>query len=200
MEEARGFYRVELPIPPRTEGRPADAKLLMALRPLWPLLRVGQFALPAGSAARTRALRRTFPQAFAAINRQDFALVNSYYRRDAEMRADPEAVKQLGLEKVYRGRRLLEQLTEDWNEAFSEWRWEMPLLLDGGNRWVVLGHIVTVGAVSDIEVSRRIAAATLVRHGQIARQDLFWEWEDALAVYELPPPEEIPWAKGQGPG
>jgi hypothetical protein len=88
-------------------------------------------------------------------------------------------------------------MTLGWNEAFSEWRWEVPLLIDGGSRWVALGEIVTIGAASDIEVRRKIAAATVVLGGQVARQDLFWEWEDALAAFGLAGPDQIPWAPGQ---
>ena len=195
-----GFFRVSLPVHEPSAERPGRDQMLLAARPLWPVLRLVQTMLRPGSRARARWVRETFPSAFAAINRQDFILVNSYYRRDAELRADPEAIQQLGLEPVYRGRGSLRELTLGWDEAFAEWRWEVPLLIDGGNRWVALGEIVTVGAASEIEVRRRISATTVVRGGQIARQDLFWEWEDALAVFGLPAPEEIPWAKGEGPG
>ena len=194
------FFRVRLPVPEPVNERPGRDRLLLAARPLWPAFRRFQAVLRPGSRMRAQWVRQTFPAAFAAINRQDFVLVNSFYRRDAEMRADPEAIQQLGLEPVYHGRDSLRALTEGWNEAFAEWRWEVPLLVDGGSRWVALGEIVTVGAASEIEVRRPIAASTHVRGGQIARQNLHWEWDDALAVFDLPSPEEIPWAEGEDPG
>lgn len=195
---AQAFYRVPLPVPDPAAARPARDWLLLAARPLWPVLRRCQALLRPGTRVRARWVQQTFPAAFAAINRQDFVLVESYYSRDAVMHGDPDAVMQLGLDPVYRGRRSLRALTEGWNEAFAEWRWEVRLLIDGGDRWVALGEIVTVGASSEIEVRRPIAATTRVRGGQISHQDLYWEWEDALAVFGLPAPDEIPWADGQG--
>ncbi|MEA2348459.1 MAG: hypothetical protein QOG62_2246 [Thermoleophilaceae bacterium] len=196
---SQSFYRVRLPIPEPAADRPARDRLMLAMRPLWPALRRCQAVLRPGTRARAWSVRQTFPAGYAAVNRQDLVLVESYYRRDAEVRADPEAVMQLGLKAVYIGRGAMRELSEGWNEAFASWRWEMPLLIDGGDRWVALGEIVTIGASSEIEVGRRIAAATRLRGGQIAHQNFFWEWEDALAVFGLPAPEEIPWAEGQGP-
>lgn len=189
MSEA---VHITLEPPPLGQQRGLREWLLIAARPLWPLMRRGLALQRPGAPGRVRNIKSGFAMTFAAVNRGDFLLVEGHYTPDCELVIDPDSVLQLDLAASYRGREGIRQIMASWDDAFREWGWQVTDMVDQRDRWVGLGELIGTGGVSGIAVRSRIGIVTDMRKGRIWRQHYFWKWEDALAHAGLPPLDQIP--------
>jgi hypothetical protein len=94
----------------------------------------------------------------------------------------------LGLADRYGGHEGWRQFYADFVESFTDVRYEVKRVLDGGDRLVFEFDVHGRGRVSGAEVVLRVdTAVRLSPRGKIERQDLFWQrtWEDALEAAGL---------------
>ena len=97
----------------------------------------------------------------------------------------------LGLADRYHGHEGWRQFYADFVESFTDLRYVVKRVLDGGNRLVFEFDFHAKGKASGAEVVLRVPTAVrLSPRGKIERQDLFWQgtWEDAMEAAGLPTP------------
>jgi len=89
---------------------------------------------------------------------------------------------------VYRGHEGLLRFYRQWADAWAD-NWAEPQeLIDLGDRLVLLGEIKARGGESGIEVGRRYAILWHIRHGKLAREQVFNDPAEALEAVGLPAP------------
>jgi ketosteroid isomerase-like protein len=110
---------------------------------------------------------------FAAMARSDIDLVLTYYEPDAEVWM--EGMEGVGISECYRGHDGVRALYADIDEAWSDWRWTVDGVADGGNRFAVKGDFVSYGRGSGAETALKGGATVieLSRRGRVARQNWF---------------------------
>lgn len=125
----------------------------------------------------TWALRR----GFLAHDRKDVAVTLLVYEPDVEITLSGAAG--LGLEERYSGREAWYDFTDDLYESFTDLRYEVKRILDGGDRIVFEFDFLAAGKISEIEV--KLSVGTVMQfspRGKVQRQELFWQdgWKLAL--------------------
>ncbi len=142
---------------------------------------------PSSSRTRRRILGEAFGRSFAAINRRDYWFVPFVYEPDCEIHAKGEW-STLGLSD-YHGYGGWLKLMEDTLETFPDLRWAPKRFLDLGERVLVQGIIAGSGATSGARTDQQIGSVyRMSPRGRIARQDLYWTWDEALAAEGLHAP------------
>ena len=172
--------------------RPAPERARLVDRVLahapW-LLRLGlaMFArLPAGSRLRRRALQEGLARVFAAVNRRDDPwYIAAGYEPDCEIH--PAAgFRTLGMAACYRGHAGWREIIDDVREPLPDVRWVPEHVIDLGNRWVVRLGMWGSGRASGVRTNHTWGSVYhLSPRGRIARQDLYWTWDEALAAAGL---------------
>lgn len=175
-------------VPPAREGstRPMLDQVLAAA-PRWLLgLAVGIIALlPASSRLRRRVLQQGMSHAWAAANRGDWWFMQIMYEPDCELIVATE-FQTLGLADRYRGHGGPQELADAWRNELPDVRWDPEHLIDLGDRWVLRARVSGSGRKSRARVDRTWGSVYhLSSRGRIARQDIFWTWEETIAAERL---------------
>jgi hypothetical protein len=174
-------------VPPATErmSRPALERAL-ALAPA--LLGRGAASiahLPASSRLRQRALQWAFSRGFAAINRGDPWFISVAYEPDCEI-YPAAGFRTLGLAERYRGHDGWREMTDAIREPLPDVRYTAQRLIDLGDRWVLRLEMSGSGRTSGVPTSQTFGSVYQVSpRGRIARQDLYWTWDETLAAVGL---------------
>ncbi len=153
-----------------------------------PLLRLGLAAisrLPTTSRLRRRALQVGLARGFDATNRRDDWLIALAYEPDCEFHVDT-GFRTLGLADSYRGREGWRELLEAVAEELPDVRWTPEHLIDLGDRLVLRAGMTGTGRASGAPTQQTWGSVFHVSpRGRVARQDVLWTWEQALAAVGL---------------
>jgi hypothetical protein len=137
------------------------------------------------SRLRRAILRRAIVAGWAEVQRRDFDLNVLFFAADSEYEAPPE-VQALDQAGPLRGRErrveALERLLEVWGFEFGP-----VYLVDLGDRVLSLGVWQTRGRGSGVPLARDLAQLLTLRHGLVAREQIFFSWEEGLRAAGLEP-------------
>ncbi len=145
--------------------------------------------VPSGSALRQRLVSLSVKRAFDAMARSDLELVLLRYDPNVE-------VWMRGMSGVggpdgrYRGHEGVRTIYAEIDEVFSEWRWRISSVVDGGDRLAIRADFFGVGRGSGVETTLNDAgtAARLSARGSATWQEWFVEengWQKALEAAGL---------------
>ena len=124
-------------------------------------------------------------RAWGAANRDDWWFTPAMYERDSEIVVAPE-FRTLGLADRYRGPGGSKELADAWREDIADMRWEPELLIDLGDRWVLRARMSGSGRSSGARGDQTWGSVYhLSSRGRIARQEIYWTWEETLAAAGL---------------
>ena len=184
-----GVEVVRQPLSARERSRPAPEQWLAPRLPrLFALGSRVLFGLSPRSRIRRMLLRRSVCVGQATYNRRDFEALLPLYRPDVEVHSPKEWVALGDFDPVYRGHEGLLRFYRQWADAWAD-NWAEPQeLIDLGDRLVLLGEIKARGGESGIEVGRRYAMLWHIRHGKLAREQVFNDPAEALEAVGLPAP------------
>jgi ketosteroid isomerase-like protein len=144
-------------------------------------------ALPPGSPARRRALKRMVDRAWAALSRGDDEIVMLAFDPDVEFNLIGGEVDLLGLAERYRGH-------EGWREFIRLWRAEWvglqithtpEALIDLGDRLVMRVTLTARGATSGADVAQTMGIVAWFADGAVVRQDNYYRWSDCVEALGL---------------
>ena len=170
---------------PEHAGRPPLERAL-ALAPR--LMAIGMAVLarlPANSRLRRRVLGEALSRGFAAINRDDPWFIPIGYEPDCEI-YPAAGLRGLGLAHCYRGHAGWREVIDAVTEPFPDLRWVPEHLIDLGDRWVLRLSMNGTGHVSGVPTRQTWGSVYHVSsRGLIARQDIYWTWEETLAAAGL---------------
>ncbi|MEK6328319.1 MAG: FAD-dependent monooxygenase [Actinomycetota bacterium] len=143
------------------------------------------FRLSPRSRIRQKMLARAVCVGQATYNRRDFEALLPLYHRDVEVHSPKEWVQLGDFDPVYRGHEGLVRFYRQWADAWAD-NWAGPQeLIDLGDRMVLLGEIKARGGASGIEVGQGYAMLWHIRHGKLAREQVFNDPAEALEAVGL---------------
>ncbi len=127
-------------------------------------------------------------RAFAAMARSDVELLLLSYEPDVEVWM--RSMSGVGISDCYRGHEGIRALYADLDDAFSDWRWTIRAVVDGGDRIAIRADFVGVGRSSGVRISVNDGgtAVKLSARGRAVWQEWFAEqdgWKQALEAVEL---------------
>jgi ketosteroid isomerase-like protein len=165
-------------------GRSVEERVILRLpTPVVRLLIRGMARLPPGSHLRLRLLKHSIARGMEAGSREDWALPLRFYEPDVEFRNPGEAARALGLPERYDGHQGFRDVWRDWKQDMDDFRVEPEEIIDHGDRVVLRARIVGRGRASGALTSQTVGTIyDLSPRGLIARQDIYWTWEEALAA------------------
>lgn len=138
------------------------------------------------SRLRRALLRRAIVSGWDAATRGDYELMLVRYASDVEVDFDSE-FEPLGLGGTFRGHDGVVKVIGAFEEAW-EGRQSIPALaLDLGDRFVVLGTFRLPGSASGMVFEREFAQLSSARHGLVARDRYFFDWDKGLRAAGLDP-------------
>lgn len=175
-------------VPPARESstRPTLERVL-AVAPAWLSALPFRFALrmPASFPLRRSLLRWSMARAWAAANRDDWWFIPIIYEPDCEVVVAAE-FRTLGLADTYRGHGASQELADAWRKELPDIRWDPERLIDLGDRWILQAQMSGRGRSSGARTNRTWGCIYhLSSRGRIARQTIYWTWEEALAAAGL---------------
>jgi hypothetical protein len=139
--------------------------------------------LPPGSGLRRRVLKRFFALGFQAISRDDDALLVHAYEPGIQLRIVGPLPAALGLSPEYSGHPGIHQLSRDYRAEMAALVWTPEQLFDLGETIVVRVRNIARGRASGIETSQLQGFVYhLSPRGRIARQEIYWNWEEAARL------------------
>ena len=165
--------------------RPALEWVLAAAPPIARLGLMVLARLPATSRLRRRALQEAFSRGFAALNRRDPWPIPIVYEPDCEIGFAGD-FQMPGFDLVYRGHFGWHEMIDAVRESLPDVRWEPERLIDLGDRWVVRLGLAGSGRTSGAPGQQTWGSVYHVTsRGRIARQDMYWTWEETLSAAGL---------------
>jgi hypothetical protein len=148
--------------------------------------------LDRGSRLRRPLVSLLMRQALGWSNRQDLDAILVLCEPDVVLGVHGFAAG-TGLAESYHGHDGMRQYTEDWQLGLGWPQMTIQELIDLGDRLVALVHLDSAGATSGIALtSEPGAVVSFSARGLLARLDLHWEWDDALAAAGLDPGQARP--------
>jgi len=146
--------------------------------------------VPPGSPIRRRLINLSIKRGFDAMARSDLDLILPLFEPDAE--AWMRGMAAVGVDDCYRGREGVRRLYADVDEVFSEWKWTIREVMDGGRVYAIRADFDGVGRGSGLRTTLTDAGTVIWSSPSslIARQDWFVEqggWKKALAASGLTP-------------
>jgi ketosteroid isomerase-like protein len=141
-----------------------------------------------GSALRSRLVNLQVKRAFAAMARSDVEVLLLSYEPDVEVWM--KSMSGVGISDCYRGHAGIRALYADLDDAFSDWRWTIRGVADGGDRIAVRADFVGFGRSSGVRTSIKDGgtAVRLSARGRAVWQEWFVEqdgWKRALEAVGL---------------
>jgi ketosteroid isomerase-like protein len=139
-----------------------------------------------GSRLRRALLCRTAVSGWHATSRRDFELVLIRYAQDVQVEFDPDfaAVDHAG---PFWGHQGMLERERTFQEEWKRFEAEPAMLLDLGNRVVVLGSVRLTGRASGLEFESEVAQVLTVRRGLVARDQIFMAWDKGLRAAGIDP-------------
>ena len=171
---------------PSEEPRPALDRLLVAAPLLVDGLAAAFARMPQGSALRRRLVPWVLKRSFAAQERWDIEFFLLAYEPDVDVSLSGATA--LGLADSYQGHEGWRRFYADFVESFTDVKYRVKRVLDGGDRIVFEFDVHGRGKVSEAGGVLRVDTAVwLSPRGKIERQDLVWQgsWDDALEAAGL---------------
>jgi ketosteroid isomerase-like protein len=119
---------------------------------------------------------------FEALERGDLALVEEFTESDVVMVQPPEVPDA----KTYEGRGAIREAMEDWPTQWEDFRMDLLEIIDAGDDVVlsVTRHRGR-GRESGIEMDFEVFYVSRLRHGRLARLEMFFSREQALEAVRL---------------
>ena len=153
--------------------------------PLLRALQRGFARLPPGSQPRRRVAKRLNALGWAAASREDYEVPLLSCEPDVEIRAISEFARSLGLADSYHGQQGFLDYWRDYRQDMANARVEPEQIIDLGDRVAVRLTMVAVGRSSGVAIRETRGNIVYVSlRGLIARQEVYWTWEDTLAALE----------------
>jgi len=119
---------------------------------------------------------------FEAIARGDLALVEEFTESDVVMVQPPEVPDA----KTYEGRGAIREAMEDWPTQWEDFRMDLVEIIDAGDDAVVsVTRHRGRGRESGIEMDFEVVYVIRLRHGRLARMEMFFSREQALEAAGL---------------
>jgi ketosteroid isomerase-like protein len=167
-------------------GRAFDERVALAMpAPVVRFVLSRTVRLPAGSPARRRGVKRLVELCLDGTNRDDLDFCLLFYEPDVELYAADAAARALGLAARYEGHKGVRALVRDYKEDMDELRFEAQGVHDLGDRIAVRATVIARGRRSGATTTgTRGLVYYLSPRGMIARQELYWDWEEAQAALE----------------
>jgi ketosteroid isomerase-like protein len=139
--------------------------------------------LPAGSHLRRRIVKRSTIRSLEASGRGVFDFGLLFYEPDVEVQVLGDVAQALGLAESYRGHQGVREVWRDYLRDMDELRLEPEQIIDLGNRIALRVTLVGTGRASGA-TTRHTEGFVLYYspRGLIARHEIYWSWEDALAA------------------
>ena len=138
------------------------------------------------SRLRRASLRRNVVSGWDAASRRDYELMLVRYAPDVEVEFDPE-FETLGLGGTYRGHEGRQRMMEAFGEAWERRELLPELIVDLGDRALVLGTFRLPGTASGLEFESEYAQLVTPRGGLVAHEQLFFGWDKGLRAAGLDP-------------
>jgi hypothetical protein len=150
------------------------------------LFLAGVARLPPGSHLRRRLLKRGFARATEHPPRDEFrAAALLVYEPDVEIRVIGDVARALGLAEAYHGHHGRVQAWEDYTRDMDNFHYEIEQMIDLGERIALRVRMFARGRSSGVEAAQTQGYIYYVsRRGLIAREEIYWAWEDCLATLE----------------
>jgi hypothetical protein len=175
-------------VPPARESstRPRLERMLAVVPPWLSSLSLRSiFRMPVSSPLRRSLLRWGMARAWAAANRDDWWFIPIIYEPDCEIVVATE-FRTLGLADNYRGHGASRELADAWRRELPDIRWDPERVIDLGDRWVLQAQMSGRGRSSGALTSRTWGCIYhLSSRSRIARQSIYWTWDEALAAAGL---------------
>lgn len=141
--------------------------------------------LPRGSRLRLRAARHGFARGFAAINRGEEWFIAVAYEPDSEIYV-AAGFRTIGFAECYRGPDGWRQLIRAVREDLPDVSWTPTRIIDLGDRIVLRSEMTGTGRASGARTEQTWGSVIeLSSRGRIARQHIYWTWEETLAAAGL---------------
>jgi len=137
------------------------------------------------SKRRRRMLARGTRLAFGAFNRGELEFLTATYWPESEFVVDP-SYAELGINETGRGPAGARAMLTQLYDAFSELRWESPVIFDGGDRLVILMFQVAKGHGSGVEIAEQSGNYYRLENGRIVFQRGYRSWEGAFEAAGFP--------------
>jgi SnoaL-like domain len=143
------------------------------------------FRLPPGSELRRRLLKRGFARGFEATRRDDYQFALLMYEPEVEHRMFGENARALGLAERYHGHRGFLDMWRDYKKDMDDLHFETEQIIDFGDLIALRASLVGRGRSSSVATTRTAGLLYYFSpRGMIARSDVYWTWEEALAALE----------------
>ncbi|MGO8907624.1 MAG: nuclear transport factor 2 family protein [Solirubrobacteraceae bacterium] len=165
-------------------GRSIDERVMLRLpTPVVRLMLRGLALLPPGSHVRRRILKRALARGFEAARRDDYAVGLLFYEPDVDLRAGKEVGRTLGLPERYYGHQGFVDIWRDMKQDMDDFHLQPEQIIDLGDRIVLRGTLVGRGRASGLPTRQMTGTIYhLSPRGMVARQDVYWTWEDTVAA------------------
>jgi hypothetical protein len=142
--------------------------------------------LSPGSQLRRRLLKRFLARGFEGPARDDYEFDLHFYETDVEISVHGEVARALGLAERYDGHKGFLQLWLDYKQDMRDMRVQPKQIIDLGDRVVLRADIVGLGRSSGVATTHPLGSIYHCSpHARIARQEIFWTWEEALKTSGL---------------
>jgi hypothetical protein len=150
------------------------------------LILAGVARLPPASQVRRRLLKRGFARATEDPPGDEFrAAALLVYEPDVEVRVIGDVAGALGLAETSRGHRGRVEAWEDYTRHMENFHYEIEQMIDLGQRIALRVRMFASGRRSGVETGQTQGCIYyLSTRGMIAREEIYWAWEDALATLE----------------
>jgi ketosteroid isomerase-like protein len=170
----------------RVAGRSFEERVMLAMpTALLRALQRGFARLPLGSQLRRREVKRLNALAWAAASREDYEVPLLFCEPDVEIRMAAEIARSLGLAESYHGHQGFLDCWRDYRQDMAEMRVEPEQIIDLGDRVAVRATMVAVGRSGGVAIRQTSGFIFYYSPcGLIARQEVYWTWEDTLAALE----------------
>ncbi len=165
--------------------RSLDDRLFVRWPRAWQAFARVVLLLPPRSRLRRALLRRAALSGWSAWSRGDLDLMLVRYAPDYQSEFAPEFVT-VGLSSSYRGHAGIREWTADLSEAWEQMELTPQEIVDAGDRVVALGRFRSRGSGSGVELESPVGQAVWVERGLVARERVFFDWDEALAAAGLP--------------
>ncbi len=123
-------------------------------------------------------------RATEALNRGDVEACLLSHEPDVEIRFIGATGS--GLAERYHGHEGFRALFADWKEGMDNPHWTIERVVDRGERIVIRYGFSGRGAASGVETDATLGyVLSMSARGKVARQDMYWDWSEALEAAGL---------------
>ena len=167
---------------------PLDQRLMLRTPRLTAATRKAIFRLPLGSRVRHALVSRIVRLAFSAFERGEYAVpMELFYSPDVEFHGGALGETPPGMAYDLRGRPDLARWIEGWHEGFAWIEYDIPELVDFGDRLVFALHQVGEGRGSGVRTELTTYSAVRVEDGLAVWQCWYGDPGEALRAVGVDP-------------